>query len=126
MEESDQIEVLLADDHRMMRDGLRSTINQHPDMVVIGEASNGEQAIIFVQENSPDIVVMDVDMPIMDGIEATKTIRSITPEVDIVGLSLHEIPVMKENMLKAGASAYISKDEAANTLCSTIRQEAKA
>lgn len=123
MEEQEEIEILLVDDHKIVRDGLRNTINKQQNLGVIGEASNGEEAIVFVQDNFPDAVVMDVDMPVMDGIEATKIISSIMPNVNVIGLSLHEIPTMKENMLKAGASAYITKDEASDKLCATIRKE---
>lgn len=124
MEKQKELEVLLVDDHRMMRDGLRSTINNQPNLTVIGEASNGEEAIILAEDNVPDVVVMDVNMPVMNGIDATKSIRSIIPTVTIIGLSLHEMPTVKERMLRAGASAYITKNEASDTLCATIRKEA--
>lgn len=124
MEEQKEIEVLLVDDHKMVRDGLRNAINKQKNLTVIGEASNGEEAIIFVEENFPDIILMDVDMPVMSGVEATKIIISTLPKAKIIGLSLHESPTVKENMHRAGASAYLTKDDAFDTLCATIRKEA--
>lgn len=120
----EQIKVLLVDDHQMMRDGLRNTINKQEDMKVSGEASNGKEAIQFVNENPPDAIVMDVDMPDMIGIEATHKIMSIIPEAIVIGLTLHDSPKLRENMLRVGASAYITKNEAVETLCSTIREKA--
>lgn len=124
MEDSKVIEVLLVDDHQIVRDGLRHAINKQQNMLVIGEASNGEEAIIFAEDNVPDIVLMDVDMPVMDGIEATNAITSMIPKTNIIGLSLHEAPAVKKNMRKAGASAYVTKDKTSDTLCATIRKEA--
>lgn len=124
MKEQKVIDVLLVDDHKMIREGLRSTINGQQYLTVIGEASNGEEAIIFAEDNFPDVIVMDVDMPVMGGIEATKIIMAILPKTSIIGLSLHESPTVKENMRKAGASAYLTKNDAFDALCATIRKEA--
>lgn len=123
MKKQKEIEVLLVDDQKMIREGLRNTINQQQNLAVIGEVPNGEEALIFVQDKHPHVIVMDVDMPVMDGIEATKIIISIKPNVKIIGLSLHETPTVKESMLKAGASAYLSKNEACDRLCATIRKQ---
>lgn len=124
MGEQKEIKVLLVDDHQMMRDGLRHIINKQQDMKVIGEASNGQKAIQFVQENQPDAIIMDVDMPSMIGIEATHKIMSISPQAIVIGLTLHDSPKLRENMLRVGASAYITKNEAVEKLCSTIREKA--
>lgn len=120
--EGREIKILLVDDHKMMRDGLRNTVKKQQDLTVIGEASNGKEAVEFVQKNSPDVVIMDVNMPIMDGIEATQHIMSAMPKVTIIGLSLHEGTTVKKNMLKVGAAAYVTKDKAVKTLCATIRE----
>lgn len=123
MKKQKDLAVLLVDDHKMLRAVFRKTINRQQDMAVIGEASNGEEAIIFVQSNFPDVIVMDVDMPVMGGIEATKIIISMKPYIKIIGLSQHESPIIKENMYKAGASAYITKDEAFDTLSAAIQKK---
>lgn len=123
MEKQKEIKVLLVDDYKMMRNVLRNTINNQQNVVVIGEASNGEEAIIFAKDNFPDVIVMDVNMPVMGGIEATKIIMAILPQAKIIGLSLHESPTVKENMHKAGATAYISKDEDFDKLYAMIHKE---
>lgn len=119
-----KIKVLLADDHQMMRKGLKKIVDAEDDLVVIGEASNGEEAIGLARETMPDIIVMDVNMPVMDGIDATKRISSIMPRVSIIGLSLHNHQEVIDSMRHAGASAYLSKNEAFETLTATIRSEA--
>lgn len=126
MEGQKEIKILLVDDHKMMRDGLRNILKKHQDLTVIGEASNGKDAIEFVQENSPDVIIMDVNMPVMDGIKATKKIISSTPEATIIGLSLHESNSVKNNMLDAGASAYLTKNKTVVSLCDTIRKHVKS
>src|SRR5699024_9781231 len=99
-------------------------VNEQEDLTVIGEASNGKEAIKLAAETAPDIVVMDVNMPDMNGIEATQKIMSNDPNLRIIGLSLHNHGNVTESMLQAGASAYLSKNEAFETLCATIRSEA--
>lgn len=125
MEEQTEIKVLLVDDHKMIRDRLRNAIDKEPSLQVIGEASNGQEAIVFAENNVPDVIVMDVGMPVMSGVIATNIIISnFLPNVKIIGLSVYEIQTVKEEMLRAGASAYITKDEASDKLCATIRKEA--
>lgn len=118
-----KIKVLLVDDHQMVRDGLREIINKQQGLEVVDEGTNGKEAIELVQKSDPDVIIMDVDMPIMDGIEATEKIMSITTEINIIGLSLHDRPEVKENMLKAGASAYITKNEAFETLFTAFKKK---
>ncbi|MEX0647761.1 MAG: PAS domain S-box protein [Balneolaceae bacterium] len=118
-----RIRVLLVDDHKMMREGLRKIIEEEEDLVVVAEASDGKEAVKMTNEISPDVIVMDVNMPIMNGIEATRTIVSDNPDVRIIGLSLHDSKNVAKAMKKAGASAYLTKTEAVEALCKTIRAD---
>jgi signal transduction histidine kinase/ActR/RegA family two-component response regulator len=120
-----KLKILIADDHQMVRNGFRQMINKQDDLTVIGEASDGEEVVRMARETAPDVILMDVNMPGMDGLEATKKISSAFPEVCIIGLSLHDREEVKQNMLSAGAKAYLSKDQAFEMLCETIRSEAK-
>ncbi|HEX6982577.1 MAG TPA: response regulator transcription factor [Balneolaceae bacterium] len=125
-EDRDQkVKVLLVDDHQLMHGVLKKIVNAENDLTVIAEAFDGEEAIKLAQETSPDIIIMDVNMPRKNGIEATKEIMSRMPSLRIIGLSLHDHEDVIKSMLTAGASAYLTKDQAFKTLCSTIRREAK-
>lgn len=122
-----KIKVLLADDHKMMREGLRKIVEEEDDLVVVAEAADGQEAIKLAEDTSPDIIVMDVNMPVMDGITATKELTtSRTGQQRIIGLSLHDHDKVIKSMRDAGASAYLSKNEAFETLCATIRSEANS
>ncbi|MEX2574631.1 MAG: response regulator [Balneolaceae bacterium] len=121
----DKIKVLLVDDHKMMREGLRKIVEEQDDLMVVAEAADGEEALREAKKTSPDIVVMDVNMPVMDGIEATRTLLEQMPGVRVIGLSLHDHSKVIESMRNAGATAYLTKNEAFETLCATIRSEAK-
>ena len=101
--------IILADDHRVMRKGLLRLINSQPNLQVVGEAENGREAIELVRQLKPDVVVMDVSMPEMDGIEATRHISAEWPEVRVVGLSMHEDEQINEFMYEVGAASVISK-----------------
>lgn len=123
-EQEERITVLLVDDHQMFRNSLRTIIEDQDDITVIGEAGNGEEAVRLSQKNSPDIILMDVNMPRMDGIEATKKITSNMPNICIIGISLHDSREIKQHMRNAGASAYLTKSKAYKSLVVTIREEA--
>jgi DNA-binding NarL/FixJ family response regulator len=124
--ENDQetIKVLLADDHQVMREGLRRIIDEENDLMTIAEAADGMEALQLARETVPDVIVMDINMPKMNGIDATQQIKEELPEIQIVGLSFYDDKEVKEDMRNAGASAYLSKTEASGTLCETIRREA--
>lgn len=115
------IRILLADDHKIMRAGLRSLLENEPGMDVVDEAENGLRTVQLARELSPDVVVMDISMPGLNGIEATRKILSELPGVKVVALSMHLDEQFVAGMLAAGASGYLLKDCAAEELCNAIR-----
>jgi PAS domain S-box-containing protein len=121
--EEGKIRVLLADDHTIMRQGLRSLLSNEPDLMTVAEASDGEEAVALARELRPDVVVMDVSMPRINGIEATRRIKTDAPGAVVVALSMYESEDMASAMRAAGASAYLSKDKASEALCGVIRAE---
>jgi DNA-binding NarL/FixJ family response regulator len=110
------IRVLLVDDHAMVRQGLKSILLTYPHFEIVGEACNGEDAVRAVQELAPSVVVMDVNMPKLNGIEATTRIKRRHPHIVIVGLSVDAAEENRKAMLQAGATAFISKEEAVEQL----------
>ncbi len=116
------IRVILCDDHRVIRQGLRNLIDQQEDMDVIAEAENGREAIDLIAELEPDVVVMDVAMPELNGIEATRKIIDESPEVRVLALSMHADRHYAAGMLGAGASGYLLKDCAFEELADAIRR----
>lgn len=115
------IKVLMADDHRIMREALRSIIEKESDMKVVGEAADGRAAVRLSREVSPDVVIMDITMPELNGVEATKQILSEAPDVKVLALSMHSDEHFVSGMLKAGGSGYLLKDCAAEELVQAIR-----
>ncbi len=115
------IAVLLADDHKIMRDGLRLLIEREPDMEVVGEAADGRRTVQLVRELSPDVVIMDVTMPHLNGLEATRQIVAEAPKVKVIALSMHSDRRFVAGMLRAGGSGYLLKDCAFEELVRAIR-----
>ena len=113
--------ILLADDHKIIRDGLRSLLEKETDMVVAGEAENGRKALQLTRKLDPDVVIMDVSMPDLNGMDAARQILSEQPGVKIVALSMHSEKLYVEGMLKAGVSGYLLKDTAFEELVKAIR-----
>ena len=113
--------VLLVDDHKIVREGLRALLEGEGDFEVVGEAGDGLEAIGLVSDLRPDIVVMDISMPGMDGVEATRRIRAGEPEVKVVALSIHAEKQFVAGMIRAGAWGYLLKTEAARDLVQAIR-----
>jgi two-component system response regulator NreC len=107
-----QTRVILADDHKLIRSGLRRVIEQHPEFTVVGEADDGRHAVKMAGELKPDVVVMDIAMPNLNGIEAARQIADAHPEIAIVMLSMHSDEGYVLRALKAGARAYLLKDSA--------------
>ena len=104
------IRILLADDHRITRDGLGNLIARDPEMTVVAEAENGRLAVSLAREHVPDVVIMDIGMPGLNGIEATRQILAENPTIRIIALSMHSDRRIIARILKAGASAYLLKD----------------
>ncbi len=119
-----KIRILLADDHSILRDGLRQVLEAQTDLVVVGEAANGQQAVELAQRLQPDIVIMDVSMPRLSGIEATRRIGAEAPRVRVIGLSMFEETDWGAAMRAAGAVAYLSKSEPTRRLMALIRAHA--
>ncbi len=115
------IKVLLADDHKIIRDGLRSLIEKNPDMEVVGEAEDGRTTVRLVHELDPDIVIMDISMPDLNGIDATQQIVTNDPGVKVIALSMHSDKRFVAGMLKAGASGYLLKDCAFDELEQAVK-----
>ncbi len=115
------IRVLLADDHNLIRAGLRLVVAQEPDFLVAGEAENGRQAVSLAEQLKPDVVVMDIKMPDLNGIEACRQIRDALPDTQVVMLSMHSDEAYVLRALKAGARAYLLKDSAEADLARAIR-----
>lgn len=113
--------ILLADDHPLFRKGLRLLLEETPDMSVVGEASDGKEAIERVRELSPDVVVMDISMPHLSGIEATRQILSHSPKAKVLALSIHAGKRYVRDMLSAGAAGYILKDSVPEEMIQGIR-----
>jgi PAS domain S-box-containing protein len=116
-----RIRVVLVDDHMVMRQGLAGLLRAEPDMEIVGEASDGSAAVNLVRELRPDVVLMDVTMPGMDGIQATRIIRNEIPKVQVIGLSMFEEGEQAAAMRKAGAIDYITKSGPSDAVISAIR-----
>ncbi len=118
------ISVLIADDHKIMLAGLRSLLEKQADIEVIAEAENGRKAVQYATDKKPDVVVMDVSMPDLNGIEATKQIVESLPETRVIALSMHSDKRFVMGMLRAGAYGYLLKDCASQELANAIHQVA--
>ena len=115
------IRILLADDHKITRQGLRSLLDKQADMEVVAEAEEGRTAVRLVREMLPDMVIMDVSMPDLNGMEAARQIVDAFPNVKIIALSMHSDALFVTEMLRSGASGYLLKDCAFEELARAIR-----
>lgn len=113
--------VLIADDHKIVRDGLRTLLEKHPEISVVGEAEDGRETVQLARNLSPEVIIMDIAMPDLNGIEATRQIIGERPGVKVIALSMHSDRRFVSEMLKAGASAYLLKDCAFEELITAIR-----
>lgn len=115
-----KIRVIVADDHAMIRQGLCSVLIQYSDILVVGEAANGEDAIALADHLQPDVMLMDIHLPKLDGIEATRLLKRTHPGVVVIGLSAHITGPVETAMKAAGATAFVNKEEAVEKLYHTI------
>lgn len=116
-----KIAVFLADDHFILREGIRSLLAKVPDIEIVGEASNGREAVTRVDELLPDLILMDITMNEMNGLEATRIIKEKHPAIKIIILTVHETDQYLSEMLEAGASGYVVKTTTSSELVSAIR-----
>lgn len=115
------IRIILAEDHKITREGLVNMIKDQPGMEVVGEAGNGREAIQLAREHTPDLVIMDVTMPGLNGIDATRIITSSSKNVNVIALSMYSDKQFVQGMMQAGASGYLLKDCAFDELVQAIR-----
>jgi two-component system response regulator NreC len=116
-----KIRLLLVDDHDVVRSGLRMLLENEADLVILGEAGDGQQALGLVAKLKPDVVIMDITLPDMSGIEVTRRIKQSHPKIAVVALTIHEDQQYFFEMLQVGASAYVPKRAAPNDLIAAIR-----
>jgi len=103
------IKVMLVDDHDLVRTGIKRLLEDHPDIKIVGEATSGEQALELVTENDPDVVLMDINMPGIGGLEATRKLLQRKPKLKIIVVTMHEDELFAQRLLKAGAMGYLTK-----------------
>jgi two-component system, NarL family, response regulator NreC len=114
------IDIILAEDHRIVREGLKSLLEHRPDFKVVAEAANGREAVNLCRELGPDLVLMDIGMPQLNGVEATRQVRRDCPRTKVLALSMHSDPRFVADVLKAGAKGYLLKDSAFSELVRAV------
>jgi len=114
--------VLIVDDHPLFRRGMRDSLEQYPELLVIGEAGDGETAVQLADSLSPNVILMDINLPRMNGLETTRAIRKRRPDISVVMVSMHEDDEQLFNAIRAGAAAYCTKDVDSEHLASTVRR----
>lgn len=118
---ADKLRIILAEDHETVRAGIKLLVNSQTDMEVIGEASNGSEAIKQSQKLLPDVLVMDISMPELNGLKATKKLKQLCPQVKVLTLTRHTDDSYLQQLIKAGASGYILKQSAPDELLRAVR-----
>ncbi len=119
------IRVLLVDDQSVIRQAVSSWLGTEPDMNIIGEAEDGEAALQLAEQLRPDIILMDIDMPCLDGLAATSALHAVAPQSAVVILSLYDDEFLQSRAQQAGAAAFVSKHQALEELATVIRQVAR-
>jgi len=112
--------ILVADDHEVVRKGLRSLLEQEPGLEVVGEASNGREAVEKATATRPDVVVLDIGMPELNGLEATRRIVKASPRTEVLVLTVYETEEVIREVLRAGARGYVLKSDAGRLLLSAV------
>jgi DNA-binding NarL/FixJ family response regulator len=120
-----KLRILLADDHKIVREGLKLLINSQPDMQVVGEAANGREVLVKARELKPDVVVMDLSMPELNGLQATERLKAEHPKMKVVALTAHEDESYLRQLCKVGAAGYVLKRSAGDELVKAISEVAK-
>lgn len=118
---SQKIGILIADDHTLLRNGIRALLEDEQDMVIVGEANDGREAVKLAGQLKPNIILMDIAMPLLNGLEATRQIKREHPEINVLVLTMYDHEEYFRQMLEVGASGYIVKKAAANELVAAIR-----
>jgi two-component system invasion response regulator UvrY len=116
------IKLFIVDDHTLLREAFKMTLASHPHFLVIGEAGDGENAVELVPRLRPDVITMDINLPGISGIEATKQIRRMLPGAKVLGISLHTQPSYARKMMKAGAYGYVTKNTSTNEMFKAIME----
>lgn len=116
-----KIRIIVIEDHMHVRKGITKILQQEPDFELIGEASDGQSGVDLVRETEPDVVLMDYNMPIMDGVQATRIIHKENKDIRVIGLSVFNESLHRKAMLEAGATAYFNKSAASGELIHTIK-----
>ena len=122
---SQKIRILLADDHAVVRQGFKLILGAQPDMEIVGEAGNGREAVELAEKLRPDVAVVDVAMPELNGIEATRRMAEVTPRTRVLALSMHKDSVYVREILRAGARGYLLKDQIDSDLLAAVRAVAR-
>ena len=122
MAEAKKLRILIAEDHRTVREGVKLLVNAQPDMEVVGEADDGQEAIDLARELKPDLIVMDISMPGVNGLKATKKLRAMMPDLKLLTLSRHSDDGYLQQLLGAGANGYVLKQSAPTNLITAVRE----
>ena len=116
------IKIFIVDDHTLLREAFKMALSSNPDFSIIGEAGDGEKAVELVPRLRPDVIMMDINLPGINGIEATKQIRRMLPGAKVLGISLHTQPSYARKMMKAGAYGYVTKNSSKNEMFKAITE----
>ena len=115
---NESVRVLITDDQQAIRNGLKAFLSFASQIEVIGEATNGHEAVLMAEKHRPDVILMDIKMPVVDGLQATRLIKRMLPEIKVIALTIY--PTYRTEALKAGADAFLLKESAAEVLQTTI------
>jgi DNA-binding NarL/FixJ family response regulator len=113
--------ILVADDHEVVRQGLRSLIKEHPEWELVGEATDGHEAVAKAHSLNPDLAIVDISMPLLNGLDATKQIRTVNPRTKVLILTMHDSEQAIEHALRAGAQGYVLKDDSGSDMARAVR-----